>query len=58
MCHSSSDKPKVRKLFARLRHNGFDQWLDEEKLEPGQDWQVEIKKVKHQGRSSKSGDSF
>ena len=45
LCHSSSDKPRVRRLFARLRSDGFDPWLDEKKLAPGQDWQLEIKKA-------------
>lgn len=42
LCHSSSDKPMVRELFYRLRNDGFDPWLDEENLLPGQEWQQEI----------------
>jgi hypothetical protein len=45
LCHASSDKPKVRRLFGRLRREGFDPWLDEKKLAPGQDWRLEIKKA-------------
>ncbi len=45
LCHSSSDKPAVRKLFSRLRKDGFDPWLDEKKLLPGQNWQLEIEKA-------------
>lgn len=45
LCHSSSDKQPVRELFARLQADGFDPWLDEEKLVPGQDWNREIIKA-------------
>lgn len=45
LCHSSSDKTMVRGLFRRLRNDGFDPWLDEEHLLPGQDWQLEIPKA-------------
>jgi formylglycine-generating enzyme required for sulfatase activity len=42
LCHTSGDKPAVRELYHRLRAEGFNPWLDEEKLLPGQDWQLEI----------------
>lgn len=42
LCHSTSDKPKVRELYHKLRKDGFNPWLDEEDLLPGQDWQQEI----------------
>jgi hypothetical protein len=42
LCHSSTDKPAVRVLYQRLRADGFEPWLDEEDLIPGQDWQREI----------------
>jgi len=42
LCHSKGDKPKVRKLYKRLIADGFDAWLDEDKLLPGQDWDLEI----------------
>ena len=45
LCHSSADKPAVRELYQRLRADGFEPWLDEEDLLPGQDWQHEIPKV-------------
>jgi len=45
ICHSSQDKPIVRELYQRLNAEGWiDPWLDEEKLLPGQDWDVEIEK--------------
>jgi formylglycine-generating enzyme required for sulfatase activity len=45
LCHSSVDKPAVRELYQRLRADGFEPWLDEEDLLPGQDWQREIPKA-------------
>ena len=45
LCHSRDDKPKVRELYRRLVDDGFDAWLDEEKLMPGQDWDLEIRKA-------------
>jgi len=42
LCHSSGDKPAVRDLYRRLRTDGFEPWLDEEELLPGQDWHEEI----------------
>jgi hypothetical protein len=43
LCHSFNDKSPVRALYTRLRRDGFDPWLDEEKLLPGQDWDREIR---------------
>src|SRR5258706_14627645 len=40
LCHSSRDKAAVRALYRRLKDDGFDPWLDEEKLLPGQDWSM------------------
>ena len=46
LCHSSNDKPAVRELYQRLKREGWiDPWLDEEKLLPGQDWDLEIEKA-------------
>ena len=45
LCHSSADKPKVREFHQRLISEGFDSWLDEMKLVPGQDWDMEIRKA-------------
>lgn len=47
LCHSSNDKPAVRDLFSRLRSDSIDPWLDEQKLLPGQDWNLEITKAVH-----------
>lgn len=45
LCHSSNDKPKVRALYQLLVRIGVDAWLDEEKLVPGQFWEIEIPKA-------------
>jgi hypothetical protein len=45
LCHASSDKPAVKKLYERLVKDGIDAWLDKEKLIPGQNWQLEIPKA-------------
>ena len=45
LCHSSNDKPLVRKLYQQLTSDNFDPWLDEEKLLAGQDWRQEISKA-------------
>src|SRR5262249_13473929 len=42
LCHSSGDKQAVRSLYGHLKRDGFDPWLDEEDLLPGQDWEFEI----------------
>src|SRR5215510_12218438 len=43
LCHSSGDKAAVRDLYHKLRTDGFDPWLDEEDLLPGQQWEREIR---------------
>lgn len=45
LCHASEDKPAVRELYEKLQRDGFDPWLDEENLFPGQDWRHEISRV-------------
>lgn len=45
LCHASNDKPTVRELYRRLRVDGFEPWLDEEDIFPGQKWQIEIPKA-------------
>jgi tetratricopeptide (TPR) repeat protein len=45
LCHSSEDKPDVRKLHGHLRAKGFDPWLDEENLLAGEDWRQKIPEV-------------
>jgi len=45
LCHASEDKPQVRKVYARLKAAGFEPWLDEEEILPGQDWDYEIEQA-------------
>lgn len=42
LCYASGDKAIVRELYRRLKAAGFEPWLDEEELLPGQEWQEEI----------------
>jgi formylglycine-generating enzyme required for sulfatase activity len=45
LCHSSNDKPVIRDLYKHLQEDGFDPWLDEEDILPGQEWESEIRKA-------------
>jgi formylglycine-generating enzyme required for sulfatase activity len=45
LCHAHADRSAVRALYTRLTNDGVDVWLDKEKLLPGQDWELEIKKA-------------
>ena len=45
LCHAHADRDSVRGLYARLTKDGVDAWLDKEKLLPGQDWELEIRKA-------------
>ena len=46
LCHASQDKPVVRELHQRLlAEDWIDPWLDEDRLLPGQDWNLEIEKA-------------
>jgi len=45
LSHAHSDAKAVRALYDRLTADGVDAWLDKEKLLPGQDWELEIRKA-------------
>ena len=45
LCHAHADRDAVRGIYARLTKDGVDAWLDKEKLLPGQDWELEIRKA-------------
>lgn len=45
LCHSSTDKKTVRNLYQRLNDDGYEPWLDEERLLPGQEWDLEIRRA-------------
>ncbi|MBW8877453.1 MAG: toll/interleukin-1 receptor domain-containing protein, partial [Acidobacteria bacterium] len=40
--YAQEDKTQVGDFCRRLKEDGFDLWLDKEKLLPGQDWKFEI----------------
>ncbi len=43
MIHAHSDRETVHNLYQRLVNDGLNTWLDAEQLQPGQDWQNEIR---------------
>lgn len=45
LCHASEDKPSARKLHERLQTDGFEPWLDEQDLLPGEDWDWAIRQA-------------
>jgi len=45
LCHSHRDREAVHVLWSRLKRDGVVVWLDSENLEPGQDWEREIRKA-------------
>jgi hypothetical protein len=46
LCHASQDKPAVREFYSRLSNlTWIDPWLDESRILPGQDWNLEIEKA-------------
>ncbi len=47
LAHAREDEKRVLRLYRRLTHDGMDAWLDQERLQPGQDWDREIRKAIH-----------
>jgi len=45
LCHTSKDKSQVRDYYYRLIDDGYPAWIDEEKLQPGHAWKLEIEKA-------------
>jgi hypothetical protein len=45
LIHAHADRRTVHKLYTRLVRSGVDAWMDVENLQPGQDWQNEIRKA-------------
>lgn len=43
--HASEDNATAKRLSRRLKEDGFDPWLDDERLLPGQDWKLECEKA-------------
>ena len=45
LSHASEDKAIARELWEKLKGDGFDPWMDKERLLPGQNWDLEIEKA-------------
>jgi hypothetical protein len=45
LCYAHSDRETVRKLYSKIIEAGIHVWLDTEDLQPGQNWQREIRKA-------------
>src|ERR671918_1887842 len=46
LCYAHSDKELVHKLYNRVTKKAeIEAWLDVEKLQPGQNWEYEIRKA-------------
>lgn len=45
LIHAHCDREVVHKLYQRIVKDGINAWLDAEQLQPGQDWQSEIRKA-------------
>jgi hypothetical protein len=45
LIYAHGDKETVRKLHQRLARDGINAWLDSQNLQPGQDWQHEIRRA-------------
>jgi hypothetical protein len=44
LCHNSADKTEIREINQIFKSNGLKTWFDEEQIEPGAFWQVELEK--------------
>jgi len=45
LCHASEDKAQVREVYRQLKALGFEPWLDEVDILPGQNWNFEIEQA-------------
>jgi len=43
LIHAHSDREIVNRLYQRMVRDGLNVWLDAERLQPGQNWQNEIR---------------
>lgn len=50
LAHSSADKPLVRALCNKLKDHGLEPWLDEDILQPGDEWDTEIRSAIRRSR--------
>ena len=45
LCYAHSDKESVHNLYTRIMETGIHVWLDSKDLQPGQNWEHEIRKA-------------
>lgn len=45
LIYAHGDKEAVRRLHQRMARDGIEAWLDAQDLQPGQDWQKEIRRA-------------
>lgn len=45
LCYAHSDREVVHNLYRSMKEDGIIAWLDSENLQPGQDWQYEIRRA-------------
>jgi len=45
LIYAHADKKEVYKLYQQIVKNGINAWLDSQNLQPGQDWQHEIREA-------------
>ena len=45
LIYAHGDKETVRKLHQRIARDGINAWMDAQNLQPGQDWQHEIRRA-------------
>ena len=45
LCYAHSDKETVHNLYTRIMEAGIHAWLDSKDLQPGQNWEHEIRKA-------------
>ena len=48
LCHAKEDIDHARSCYDHLKEAGFDPWLDEKNILPGQNWNLEIQKAMDQ----------
>ena len=45
ICYAKEDISQAGQIYTRLKSEGYDPWIDKEKLVGGQDWELEIAKA-------------
>jgi DNA-binding response OmpR family regulator len=42
LCYSSSEEEKIAEIYERLKQEGFNPWMDQNDILPGEDWEYTI----------------